>query len=455
MSNNLDKQYQALLQDILDNGHSKGDRTGTGTKSVFPRVITHNMAEGFPLLTTKKMYHKGIFTELLWLLRGDTNIKWLVENKCDIWTGDAYKKFATQAYGVDDYINEDGSILSKEQFSDKILNDAEFAEEWGDLGPIYGKQWRAWEAFEEYDDAFEVNMLEETDEQITFSMGTKGMVTEIDQISKALNTLINNPDCRRNIVNAWNVGEIDKMTLPPCHYTFQLWTRELTSFEREDYFAYKMNNMSHQERCELHPNHSEEDVREKLDALKVPRRAISLTWQQRSVDTFLGLPFNIASYGALLMIFGKLVNMVPETLTGVLGDTHLYNNHLEQAKEQIGRELSIKERFELAKENAVLTGDEIVEFDERYKQLYENGKTNLFISPLTWERWNGFFDYHVVPKRTREPFNLPNLRINTEFWNPENTIGTNWDAIIKGIELDDFQLENYKSHGTIKAPLSN
>jgi len=168
MGNSLDKQYQTLLQDILDNGHNKGDRTGTGTKSVFPRMITHNMAEGFPLLTTKKMYHKGIFTELLWLLRGDTNIKWLIENNCNIWVGDAYKKYCKEWGGENKYsvtgtmTLEDGTIggtsrkFDKEEFTEKIKTDDAFAEKWGDLGKIYGAQWRNWngksndELYEDY-----------------------------------------------------------------------------------------------------------------------------------------------------------------------------------------------------------------------------------------------------------------------------------------------------------------
>lgn len=266
--NKLDKQYQALLQDILDNGVKKEDRTGTGTISVFGRQIRHNMSEGFPLLTTKKMPFKTIVTELLWFLRGDTNIKYLVDNNCHIWDGDAYKNYRK-------WNTNDEHSLTKEQFVNKIKTDSDFAGVYGDLGPIYGKQWRSWTS----------NEIERK----------KGFI-EIDQIQNLINDLKTNPDSRRLMVNAWNVGELDQMVLPPCHFSFQCYSQE-----REG------------------------------------KRYLSLAWNQRSVDTFLGLPFNIASYGLLLEIIAKEVNMVPDELIGNLGDTHLYSNHIEQAKTQIDR----------------------------------------------------------------------------------------------------------------------
>ena len=236
--NNIDKQYQQLLQDILEYGIEKKDRTGTGTKSIFGYTIRHNMQDGFPLLTTKKMAWKTIVTELLWFLRGDTNIKYLWDNNCHIWDGDYKKSGRTD----------------------------------GELGPIYGKQWRSW-GTNKYD-----------------VIG----IHRVDQISNLINELKTNPDSRRLMVSAWNVGELDQMVLPPCHYGFQCYVRE--------------------------------------------GKYLSLMWNQRSVDTFLGLPFNIASYALLLEILAKAVQMVPDQLIGSLGDVHLYNNHIEQAKEQIQRE---------------------------------------------------------------------------------------------------------------------
>jgi thymidylate synthase len=305
--NNLDVRYQALLQDILDNGVTKSDRTGTGTISIFGRQIRHKMSEGFPLLTTKKMPFKTIVTELLWFLKGDTNIKFLVDNNCHIWDGDAYKNYCT-AYKDGHEFYEDEQVkrsFTQEEFINKIKTDDEFAKKWGKLGPIYGAQWRSWNGI----DSSEMRMT------------TYG----IDQIQNLINDLKTNPDSRRLMVNAWNVGELDQMVLPPCHYGFQVYTRELNLEERRKL-----------------ANHDSEFISpitvESWDRVNIPTRAISLMWNQRSVDTFLGLPFNIASYGLLLEIIAKEVNMVPDELIGNLGDTHLYSNHIEQAKEQIGRE---------------------------------------------------------------------------------------------------------------------
>jgi thymidylate synthase len=323
--NNLDKQYTDLLQDILENGVTKSDRTGTGTLSVFGRQIRHKMSEGFPLLTTKKMTFKTITTELLWFLRGDTNIKFLVDNNCHIWDGDAYKNYCKIAGSieepdynvhVDDPNQNCTRLMTMEEFIDKIKTDDEFAEKWGDLGPVYGKQWRKWKFTDKFTNG----------EQIAYVNGN------IDQIANLIHDLKTNPDSRRLMVNAWNVGELDQMTLPPCHYGFQVYTRELSMEERRD-LALKDTY--------LHTGWTEAEIDEftkECDKLNVPTRAISLMWNQRSVDTFLGLPFNIASYGLLLEILAKEVNMVPDELIGNLGDTHLYLNHLEQAKEQIGRE---------------------------------------------------------------------------------------------------------------------
>jgi len=308
--NNIDKSYQALLQDILDNGVRKGDRTGTGTISVFGRQIRHKMSEGFPLLTTKKMAWKTMVTELLWFLRGDTNIKYLVDNGCHIWDGDAYKRYQTENKKLADVIGHGfhGGRLSKEEFIERIKTDGEFAKKWGELGPIYGKQWRSWDTYDFVDD--ETHTI------------------EIDQIKNLIKDLKTNPDSRRLMVSAWNVGEVDSMVLPPCHYGFQVYTRELSEEERMKLAGYEDVG-----------GIGQNIVREQVEQDNtIPRRAISLMWNQRSVDTFLGLPFNIASYALLLEIIAKEVNMIPDELIGNLGDVHIYSNHIEQAKEQIGRE---------------------------------------------------------------------------------------------------------------------
>jgi len=308
--NNLDKQYIDLLQDILENGVTKSDRTGTGTLSVFGRQIRHKMSEGFPLLTTKKMPFRLIATELMWFLRGDTNIKFLVDNNCHIWDGDAYKRYSDHFIGYED-------VPNKELFIEQIKTDDEFAKKWGDLGPVYGKQWRSWKFTDKFTNG----------EQIAYVNGS------IDQIKNLINDLKTNPDSRRLIVSSWNVGELDQMTLPPCHYGFQVYTREMSDEEKwEQYSKSGLNIEINGIPLEL------KHMGTKFYPNSLPQRAISLMWNQRSADLFLGIPFNIASYGLLLTILAKEVNMVPDELIGNLGDTHLYLNHIEQAKEQIGRE---------------------------------------------------------------------------------------------------------------------
>jgi thymidylate synthase len=310
--NKLDKQYTDLLQDILDNGTPKSDRTGTGTISVFGRQIRHNMKDGFPLLTTKKMPFKTIVTELLWFLRGDTNIKFLVDNNCHIWDGDCYSNYVKTSEPT-----LDGKYLSQPEFIHWIKTDDEFAKKWGELGPIYGAQWRG-------------RLKGYGFNPITGVPLGYGIDPKLDQIQTLINDLKTNPDSRRLMVNAWNVGELDQMVLPPCHYGFQVYTRELSWEERKKIYERDYTNG-----IEVQNDHWLES---KLTTRNIPKRAISLMWNQRSVDTFLGLPFNIASYGLLLMMLADEVNMVPDQLIGNLGDVHLYSNHIEQAKEQIERE---------------------------------------------------------------------------------------------------------------------
>jgi thymidylate synthase len=317
--NKLDLDYQNLLKDILENGVKKETRNG-GTLSVFGRQIRHSMKDGFPLLTTKKMYFKGIVTELLWFLRGDTNIKFLVDNDCHIWDGDAYKNFEKRYY-KEIFNYETGShnrLMSLDEFILNIKTDAEFAKKWGELGPVYGKQWRDWNGKWKLTEDDNSNF-----EKWRQNLDRKG----IDQIANSINLLKTDPDSRRNRVNAWNVGELDQMVLPPCHTDFQFFTRELSFDEKVDYARSLYGK-------EDWWNINDSRV---IEILQSDKRAISLMWNQRSVDTFLGLPFNIASYGLLLEIIAKEVNMVPDELIGNLGDVHLYSNHIEQAKEQLTR----------------------------------------------------------------------------------------------------------------------
>jgi len=401
--NNLDKQYQQLLQDIIDFGVEKKDRTGTGTKSLFGYTIRHNMQDGFPLLTTKKMAWKSIVTELLWFLKGDTNIKYLVDNDCHIWDGDAYKNY-TKLFTEDFH----GPRYTQEQFIDLIKSNSTFAEDFGDLGPIYGKQWRSWSGT-----SYRPNngLGNETTEQRWYRMGVNSVANNtVDQIANLINDLKTNPDSRRLMVNAWNVGELDQMVLPPCHYGFQVYTRELSLKERVDYGTKRNMWILGQTINYLH-----------CDEKNIPTRAISLMWNQRSVDTFLGLPFNIASYGLLLMMLADEVNMVPDQLIGSLGDTHLYLNHIEQAKEQIGRDLTDEERY-----------------NKWFNNNYETGMERYFDVNNLPDFDNPY--YEPTPKKTREPFKLPTVHVR--------------DGIFCS-SINDIILENYQSHPSIKAPLSN
>jgi|LakMenE18May11ns_1017448.scaffolds.fasta_scaffold9959298_16 thymidylate synthase len=422
--NNLDKTYTDLLKDILENGTQKGDRTGTGTISVFGRQIRHKMSDGFPLLTTKKMYMKGIITELIWFLRGDTNIKYLLDNDCHIWNGDAYKNYwnsiETSEYDGFGPTSIKLPTLTQEEFINKIKTDDKFANKWGDLGPVYGKQWRSW-------GGIDTDSFLNTDNIEDPLLGGRGLFFkeyEIDQIANLINDLKNNPDSRRLMVNAWNVGELDSMVLPPCHYGFQVYTREL-SLEERKVIAKKVLPILNT----FLGNQSEEGWIEQCEKLNIPTRAISLMWNQRSVDTFLGLPFNIASYGLLLEIIAKEVNMVPDELIGNLGDVHLYSNHVEQAMEQIGRYLRV---------------------DERVCMCYENPKLDLsrLQEGMSDEKFTKVCDEFEIPKRTREPYPLPTLNIKLHFNNEPSFVPEQW-------LIDDFEIIGYKAHPTIKAPLSN
>tara|TARA_B110000091_G_scaffold101337_1_gene110298 strand:- start:87 stop:872 length:786 start_codon:yes stop_codon:yes gene_type:complete len=223
------------------------------------------MADGFPLLTTKKMAVKTMMTELKWFLKGDTNIKYLVDNNCHIWNGDAYKA----------YRRIPTNQLDERTFVHRIKTQDWFAKEWGELGPIYGKQWRDWQS-----------------QKFNVAKG-EGYLLQIDQIHKLIVDIKNNPDSRRLMVSAWNVGEVEEVVLPPCHYGFQCYVQD---------------------------------------------GKLSLMWNQRSCDTFLGIPFNIASYATLLLLLCKETGLEAGELIGNLGDVHLYKNHVQQAKEQIVRE---------------------------------------------------------------------------------------------------------------------
>jgi thymidylate synthase len=352
--NSLDLNYQSLVTKVLREGTKKEDRTGTGTMSIFGEIFSHDMSEGFPLLTTKKMSFKNIKTELVWFISGRTDLKFLVDRGCNIWVGDALKRFlrehisGMQVYykfrdnkpkvlfattnpdndfdskgedGVicewiqarelyrgwhegEDYLNlEFHKTLMEKAFIWWVKNnDVDVTKRWCDLGPIYGKQWRDWDG--------------------------------VDQLMELVHNLKHNPDSRRLILNAWNVKEIRDGVLPPCHYGFQCYTTELTLKER---YAYYYRLATTNVNLVREPYKLSELDMDTLDGMDIPRRRLDLMWIQRSIDTGLGLPYNIASYGLLLIMLANEVNMIPGTLKASLGDTHLYLNHVEPIQEQLER----------------------------------------------------------------------------------------------------------------------
>ena len=256
------KQYLELLQKIMDEGVDKGDRTGVGTRSIFGAQARFDLSQGFPLLTTKKVFLKGIIHELIWFVRGETNIKYLVDNGVKIWNEWPYQKYLVDNGLADKYPKYSPEWEEKmQEFVEKVKNDAGFAQQWGDLGPVYGRQWRDFGG--------------------------------VDQLKDVIERIKNNPNDRRMIVSAWNPPQIPQMALPPCHLLFQFYVAE---------------------------------------------GKLSLQMYQRSCDTFLGVPFNIASYSLLLMMVAQVTGFQPGTFVHVYGDLHIYSNHFDQVKEQLSRQ---------------------------------------------------------------------------------------------------------------------
>jgi thymidylate synthase len=273
------EQYKKLVREIQNNGVSKGDRTGTGTKSIFGHQMRFDLEKGFPLVTVKKTHWPSVVHELLWFLKGDTNVEYLQENGVRIWN--------------------------------------EWADENGDLGPVYGKQWVAWE-----------------NDMVQYS-GQKYDGEPINQIQNVIDSLKTNPDSRRMIVSAWNVGELPFMALEPCHAFFQFYTEELTEKERYMCYITTLNKL----KTDNIKGSTDKDIMEGYyKEYNIPKRKVSLQLYQRSADTFLGVPFNIASYSLLLQMIAQCVDMVPGEFIWTGGDCHLYDNHVEQVETLLSRE---------------------------------------------------------------------------------------------------------------------
>lgn len=271
------KQYLDLLRDIKENGAKKEDRTGTGTVSVFGRQVRYDLADGFPAMTTKKLYFNSVVHELLWFLKGTGNIEYLAQNNVHIWDEWPFKAYLQKNNLPIPEVNSDEWRAQMKEFIQRVATDHEFAEKWGDLGPVYGVQWRRWP---------KAKQKGEPD----------GNVEYIDQIANVIDTIKNNPSSRRIIVSAWNVAEIDEIVriggLPPCHSLFQF---------------------------------------------NVRGEYLDLMLYQRSCDTFLGVPFNIASYSLLLAMIAQVTGYKAGEFVHTLADAHIYLNHFDQVNEQLSR----------------------------------------------------------------------------------------------------------------------
>lgn len=305
--NNVDKQYLDLIKDILENGVEKETRAGR-VKSVFGRMMRFNLKEGLPLLTTKKVFTKGVIHELLWFLSGNTNIKYLVDNNVNIWTDDAYRYYKQL---VDSHNKKEKiysamkpnivDVVSKEDFVENIKNGTEIVLSYhkytfGDLGPVYGHQWRHFGR------------------------------SNTDQIQTIIDTLKTNPDDRRMLCIAFNPDVLDKVALPPCHTMMQFYTRELTLFERFDWL------------CKHSDFKYDEITKDILEENNVPKRELSCMWSQRSVDVGLGYPFNLLSYSVLTHMIAEICNMEVGDIICSLGDCHIYLNQTEGINEQLSRD---------------------------------------------------------------------------------------------------------------------
>lgn len=348
------KQYHDYLKFILENGIKKEDRTGTGTISIFGYQMRFNLNDGFPLITTKKLHFKSIVHELLWFLSGDTNIKYLNDNGVKIWDSWAIKE--TKLHGVGwiertpmyEYIKDNTNTSDSIEDIENYIKNHSFKEiekyynlnleidydereyiiqEVGEVGPMYGKQWTNWE-YKKGD-------------------GSYPQTISINQISNVIKQIKNNPDSRRLIVSAWNVADLPdeilspqenvkqgKMALAPCHVMFQFYTTELSLEER---YSFYHNSLSTKEERFKNMNENKYYSHNELDNLNIPKRKLSCMLTQRSCDSFLGVPYNIASYSLLTHMIAQQCNLEVGEFIWSGGDCHIYTNHIEQVKDQLSR----------------------------------------------------------------------------------------------------------------------
>ncbi len=332
-------QYEKSLLETLLKSTPKFDRTGTGTLGIHGHQSRFNLDDGFPLITSKKVNPEMIIHELLWMMRGETNIKYLVDNNVNIWTDWPFKnwwqhqnpdlKFPKK--GTDQW-KEMGMDDSLKGFEQQIKNDSDFAKQWGELGPVYGKQWRSWEYWTVYEGDIKKNNPN-LGMQVFEDSAHKRAVDQIQEVVNAINNQHKTGVIsRRMIVSAWNAAQIkdmEKSGLPPCHCLFQFHSRLMTLKERKDYYE-KTSGLD----WAVVEILNDDD----LDEVNVPVYELDLQLYQRSCDIFLGVPYNIASYAMLLMMMAQVTNCKPGTFIHDYGDLHIYTNHMDQITEQLSRE---------------------------------------------------------------------------------------------------------------------
>jgi len=338
--------YNYEITKILSKNRFKTDRTGVGTKSIFGHQMRFDLRDGFPLTTLRKIHIKSMIHEMLWFLEsydeeydkfGNTNIRYLLDHNVTFWTEWPYQEYRRRMINNfnKNVKRKRLNILSQKEFEKKIMSDDNFALEYGDLGPVYGKQWTDWGGYTELVE--ETNEYKETNAQqvLVDKLGFKKIyISGVNQIDNTITNLIDNPDSRRHIINAWNVSEIDDMMLPPCHLLFQFYSEILTMNERIEHckktfddieiqnYMFK-NNINDWDEIDRDPRKQIKI----LDHFNIPERYIDLQLYMRSSDTGLGIPYNIASYSLLLTMIGQVVNMIPRDFILTTGDTHIYSNH--------------------------------------------------------------------------------------------------------------------------------
>lgn len=327
----IDKNYHNLLERILQEGYTYEDpnRKGVNRIEIPSYTFRHDFKDGFPAITTKKLNYKSVVTELIWFLRGDTNIKYLVDNGCNIWNKDAYN------YYLKRYNSKKGEgLFTFEEFVNYIKNRDKNHPVIGDLGPVYGAQWRKWN----------------TKQSVV--VGHNGSYNEFgtiikDQISNLIKGFKEKPLATDHIVNAWNVGDLKDMALPPCHYGFQIVVRPLTIDERGTELINIYGIEDYETQIGFGKLQFMDDQLEYLDNKNVPEYGFELHWQQRSCDLFLGIPFNIASYATLALILEKITSYKALAIQGDLKKVHLYDNSLDAVKEQLSRDVNQYDKCEL------------------------------------------------------------------------------------------------------------